>query len=74
MSKNILPMFSSRIFILPNLTFRSLINFGITFVYDVREYPNYILFCVAVQFSLNYLIKWLSLKKKKSILYWDILD
>ena len=57
MSKNILPMFSSRIFIVPNLTFRSLINFGIIFVYDVRECPNYILFHVDVQFSLNYLIK-----------------
>ena len=57
MSKNILPMFSSRIFVVSNLTFRSLIHFGITFVCDVTECPNFNLFHVAVQFSLNYLIK-----------------
>ena len=69
MSKNFLPMFSSRIFVVSNLTFRSLIHFGITFVWDVTECPNFNLFHVAVQFSLNYLIKWLSLRKKKVLFY-----
>ena len=37
MSKSILPMFSSRSFIVPSLTFRCLINFEFIFVYGVRE-------------------------------------
>ena len=42
MSKNVMPMFSSRSFIVSNLTFRSLTHFYI-FVYGVRECSNFIL-------------------------------
>ena len=40
MSKSILPMFYSRIFIVSGLTFRSLIHFVFIFVYGVRECSN----------------------------------
>ena len=56
-SKSVLPMFSSRSFIASGLTFRSLIYFEFIFVYGVREYSNFILFHVALQFSLHHLLK-----------------
>ena len=37
MSKSVLPMFSSKSFIVSGLTFRSLIHFEFIFVYGVRE-------------------------------------
>ena len=37
MSESVLPMFSSRSFIVSGLTFRSLIHFEFIFVYGVRE-------------------------------------
>jgi len=37
MSKDILPMFSSRSFILSSLTFRSLIRFEVIFVYGIKD-------------------------------------
>jgi len=51
MSSNILPMFSSKSFIVSGLTFRSLIYFEFTFVCGVRKCSNFILLHVAVQFS-----------------------
>ena len=51
MSKSVLPMFSSKSFIVSSLTFRSLIHFEFIFVYHVRECSNFILLHVAVQFS-----------------------
>ena len=51
MSKCVLPMLSSRSFIVYSLTFRSLIHFEFIFVYGVRECSNFILSHVAVQFS-----------------------
>ena len=51
MSKSVLPMFSSKSFIVSGLTFRSLIHFEFIFVYGVRECSNFILLHVAVQFS-----------------------
>ena len=50
LSKSVLPMFSSRSFIVSNLTLISLIHFEFTFVYSVRECSNFILLHVAVQF------------------------
>ena len=44
-------MFSSKSFIVPGLTFRSLIHFVIIFVYGVRKRFYFILVYVAVQFS-----------------------
>ena len=40
--------------------FRSLIHFEFIFEYGVRKCSNLILLCVAVQFSLYYLLKRLS--------------
>ena len=37
MSESVLPMFSSRSFIVSGLTFRSLIHFEFIFVYDVSS-------------------------------------
>jgi len=37
MSESVLPMFSSRSFIVSGLTFRSLIHFDFIFVYGVRK-------------------------------------
>ena len=60
MSKSVLPMFSSKSFIVSSLTFRSLIHFEFIFVYGVRECSNLILLHVAVQFSQHHLLKRLS--------------
>ena len=55
--KSVLPMFSSRSFIVSALTFRSLIYFEFIFVYGVRECSNFILLHIAVQFSQHHLLK-----------------
>ena len=57
MSWSVLPMFSSKSFIVSGLTFRSLTYFEFTFVYGVRECANFILLHVAVQFSQHHLLK-----------------
>ena len=51
MSKSVLPIFSSKNFIVSSLTFKSLINFESMFLYGVRECSNLILLHVAVLFS-----------------------
>ena len=48
MSLNVLPMFSSKSFIVSGLTFRSLIHFEFIFVCGVRKCFNFILLHVAV--------------------------
>ena len=48
-------------FIVSGLTFRSLTCFEFIFVYGVRKCSNFILLCVAVQFSHYHLLKRLSL-------------
>ena len=53
-------MFSSKSFIVSGLTFRSLMHFEFTFVYDVRECSNFTHLHVAVQFSQHHLLKRLS--------------
>ena len=57
MSESVLPMFSSRSFIVSGLTLRSLIHFELIFVYGVRECSNFILLHVAVQLSHHHLLK-----------------
>ena len=47
----VLPMFSSKSFIVSGLTFMSLIHFEFIFVYGVRKHSDFILLHVAVQFS-----------------------
>ena len=61
MSESVLPMFSSKSFVVSGLTFRSLIHFEFIFVYGVRKYSNFILLHVAVQFSQHNLLKRLAL-------------
>ena len=61
MSSSILPMFSSKSFIVSGLTLRALIHFQIFFVYGVRKYSNFILLHVVVHFFQNHLLKRLSL-------------
>ena len=49
--QNVLPMFSSKSFIVSDLTFRSLIHFEFIFVYDIRKCSSFILLYVVDQFS-----------------------
>ena len=60
MSENVLPMFSSRSFIVSGLTVRSLIHFEFIFVYGVRKCSSFILLQVVNQFSQHHLLKRLS--------------
>ena len=57
MSESVLPMFSSRSFIVSDLTFRCLIHFEFIFVYGVREYSTFSLLHITVQFSQPLLLK-----------------
>ena len=57
MSLSVLPMFSSKSFMVPSLKFRYLIHFEFIFVYSVRKCSNFILLHVAVQFSQRHLLK-----------------
>ena len=58
---SVLPMFSSKSFIVSGLTFSSLIHFEFIFLYGVRKCYNFILLHVAVQFFQHHLLKRLSL-------------
>ena len=60
MSERVLPMFSSRSFIVSGLMFRSLIHFEFIFVYGVRKCSSFILLQVVDQFSQHHLLKRLS--------------
>ena len=60
MSETVLPMFSSRSFIVCGLTFRSLIHFEFIFVYGVIKCSSVILLQVVDQFSQHHLLKRLS--------------
>ena len=80
MSESVLPMFSSRSFIVSGLTFRSLIHFEFVLVYGVRKCSSFILLQVVDQFSQHHLLKRLSffplyilasfVKDKVSIAMW----
>ena len=61
MSESVLPMFSSRSFIVSVLIFRYLIHFEFIFVYGVRKCSSVILLQVVDQFSQHHLLKRLSL-------------
>ena len=60
MSESVLPMFSSRSFIVSDLMFSSLIHFEFIFVYGVRKSSSFILLQVVDQFSQYHLLKRLS--------------
>jgi len=51
MSEQVLPMFSSKSFIVSDLTFRSLIHFEFIFVYGVREFLISFFSCICPVFS-----------------------
>ena len=53
-------MFSSKGFIVSDPIIRYLIHFEFIFVYGIREYPNFILLHVAVQFFQHHLFMELS--------------
>ena len=57
MSESVLPMFSSRSFIVSGLAFRSLIHFEFIFVYGVRKCSSLIFLQVVDQFSQHHLLK-----------------
>ena len=61
MSESVLPMFSSRSFIVSGLTLRSLIHFEFIFVYGVRKCSSFILLQVVDQISQHHLLKRLAL-------------
>ena len=61
MLESVLPMFSSRSFIVSGLTLRSLIHFEFIFVYGVRKCSGFIILQVVDQFSQHHLLKRLSL-------------
>ena len=54
---SVLPMFSSKSFIVPGLTFRPLIHFEFIFVYGVKKCSSFILLRVVDQFSQHHLLK-----------------
>ena len=56
MSESVLPMFSSRSFIVSGLTFRSLIHFEFI-VYGVRKCSSFVLLHVVDRFSCHHLLK-----------------
>ena len=58
--ESVLPMFSSRTFIVSGLPFRSLIHFEFIFVCGVRKCSSFILLQVVDQFSQHHLLKRLS--------------
>ena len=58
--ESVLPMFSSRNFIVSSLTFRPLIHFYLIFVYSIKEWSNFTFLCVVVYFSQQHLLKRLS--------------
>ena len=60
MLESVLPVFSSRSFIVSGLTLRSLTHFEFIFVFGVRKCSSFILLHVGVQFSQHHLLKGLS--------------
>ena len=60
MLESVLPMFSSKSFIISGLTFRSLIHFEFIFVYGVKKCSSFIHLQVVDLFSQHHLLKRLS--------------
>ena len=57
MSESVLPMFSSRSFMVSDLMFRYLIHFEFIFVYGVRKCSSFIFLQVVDQLSQHDLLK-----------------
>ena len=60
MSESVLPIFSSRSFIVSGFTFKYLIDFEFIFVYDIRKCSSFLLLQVVNEFSQHHLLKRLS--------------
>uniref|UniRef100_A0A8D1ADK6 Uncharacterized protein n=2 Tax=Sus scrofa TaxID=9823 RepID=A0A8D1ADK6_PIG len=60
MSENVLPMFSSRSWMVSCLTFKSLSHFEFIFVHGVRVCSSFTALHAAVQFSQQFLLNRLS--------------
>ena len=60
-SKILLPMFSSAVFMVSGLTFKFLIHFAFIFVCGVKRWSGLIFLHVSVQFSQNHSLNKLSL-------------
>ena len=60
MSESVLPMFSSRSFIVSALMFKSLIHFQFVFAYGNRKCSDFLLLHIVDQFSQHHLLKTLS--------------
>ena len=58
MSESVLPMFSSRIFIVSGLTFRFLIHFEFIFMYGVRKCFSFIILQVVEDVIIEILHGW----------------
>ena len=56
MSEILLPMFSSKIFMVSGLTFKSLIHYEFILVCGVRRWSSFIFMHKSVQFSQHYLL------------------
>ena len=59
-SENVLPVFSSRRFIVSCLIFNSVSHFEFIFVYGIMECPNFIYLHEVVQLPQHHLLKRLS--------------
>ena len=57
MLESVLPVFSSRSFMVSGLIFRSLIHFEFIFVYGVRKCSSFILLHIVDQFDQHHLLK-----------------
>ena len=56
MSESVLPLFSSKSFIVSGLTFNSLMTFEFVYVYTVRKCSSFILLHVVDQFSQHHFL------------------
>ena len=61
MSKSLLPIFSARIFMVLDLTLKSVIYFEFIPLYGIRKWSSFIFLRVSVKFSQHHLLKRLSL-------------
>ena len=73
MSESVLPLFSSKSFIVSDLTVRFLIHFEFTFVYGVIRCSNFILSHAVDQSSQHHLLKGLHLESSQEKVPFHIL-
>ena len=74
MSENVLPMISSRSFMVSCLMFKYFSHFEFNLVYDKRMCSNFIDLHEAVQFSQHHLLKKQSFPHYSCLLCWGLID